>query len=278
VSAPGASLEALLAVMARLRDPQRGCPWDIAQDFASIAPYTLEEAYEVAEAIAAADPVALRDELGDLLFQVVFHARMAEERGWFDFGQVSDGIRAKLERRHPHVFGARDGEADVGSSDSSTEPAALNRQWEQLKAGERDAAGLRGTLAGVPLALPALVRAVKLSRRAGQVGFDWRDAAAVRPKVAEELGELDAAIAAQDAANTEEEVGDLLFAIVNWARHLQVDPEAALRASNRKFEQRFAAMEALARERGIGLESLDEVAWEALYQEARRQLRRAGGR
>ena len=277
MSAPGASLEELLGVMARLRDPQRGCPWDIAQDFASIAPYTLEEAYEVAEAIAAADPAGLRDELGDLLFQVVFHARMAEERGWFDFRQVSDGIRAKLERRHPHVFGAQGGEADAGGSDASTGPAALNRQWEQLKAGEREAAGLRGALAGVPLALPALVRAVKLSRRAGQVGFDWRNAAAVRPKVAEELGELDAAIAAQDAANTEEEVGDLLFAIVNWARHLQVDPEAALRASNRKFEQRFAAMEALARERGIDLASLDEVAWEALYQEARRQLRQAGG-
>jgi ATP diphosphatase len=273
VSAPGASIEALLVLMARLRDPQHGCPWDIAQDFASIAPYTLEEAHEVAEAIASGDPVALRDELGDLLFQVVFHARMAEERGWFDFAQVSDGISAKLERRHPHVFRAQDGDASDGIPVASTDPRALNRQWEQIKVGERAAAGLQGTLAGVPLALPALTRAAKLSRRAGRVGFDWRDAAAVRPKVAEELAELDAAIAAQDAANTEEEVGDLLFAIVNWARHLEVDPEAALRASNRKFEHRFAAMEALARERGIALASLDEAAWEALYQEARRQLR-----
>ena len=269
----GASLEALVALMARLRDPQGGCPWDIAQDFASIAPYTIEEAYEVAGAIADGDPAALRDELGDLLFQVVFHARMAEERGWFDFEQVSDGIRAKLERRHPHVFRAQDGGTSDESTDVSTEHAALNRQWERLKAGERAAAGLDGVLAGVPLALPALTRAAKLSRRAGQVGFDWRDAAAVRPKVAEELGELDAAIAAGDAANTAEEVGDLLFAIVNWARHLGVDPEAALRASNRKFEQRFAGMETLARERGIDFASLDEAAWESLYQEARRRLR-----
>ena len=277
MSAPGASLEALLALMARLRDPQRGCPWDVAQDFASIAPYTIEEAYEVAEAIAGGDPAALRDELGDLLFQVVFHARMAEERGWFDFAQVSDGIRAKLERRHPHVFCAQAGEADVAGSAASADPSSLNRQWEQLKAGERAAAGLQGVLAGVPLSLPALTRAAKLSRRAGQVGFDWRDAAAVRPKVAEELGELDAAIAAHDVANTEEEVGDLLFAIVNWARHLKVDPEAALRASNRKFEQRFAGMEALARQRGIGLDSLDEAAWESLYQESRRRLREGQG-
>jgi MazG family protein len=277
VSGPGASLEALLALMARLRDPRAGCPWDIAQDFASIAPYTIEEAYEVAEAIAGGDPGALRDELGDLLFQVVFHARMAEERGWFDFAQVSDGIRTKLERRHPHVFRAPDGGRADGSPDVSTDPTALNRQWERLKAGERSSAGLHGVLAGVPLALPALTRAAKLSRRAGQVGFDWRDAAAVRPKVEEELGELDAAIAAGDAANTEEEVGDLLFAIVNWARHLEVDPEAALRASNRKFEQRFAGMESLARERGIDLASLDEAAWESLYQEARRRLRREDG-
>jgi len=271
VSGPGKSLEALLALMARLRDPQRGCPWDIAQDFSSIAPYTIEEAYEVAEAIAAGDPQALRDELGDLLFQVVFHARMAEERGWFDFAQVSDGIHAKLERRHPHVFGGSAADAGAGNAHS------LNRQWEQLKAGERAAAGLEGVLAGVPLALPALVRAAKLSRRAGQVGFDWRDASAVRPKVDEELAELDAAIAARDVANTEEEVGDLLFAIVNWARHLKVDPEAALRASNRKFEQRFAGMEALARERGLELAALDETAWESLYQESRRRLKAGGG-
>ncbi len=273
MSAPGASLEALLALMARLRDPRDGCPWDISQDFASIAPYTIEEAYEVAEAIAGGDPGALRDELGDLLFQVVFHARLAQERGWFDFAQVSDGIRTKLERRHPHVFRAGDGGPGVGSAHASTGQAELNRQWERLKAGERAAAGLDGVLAGVPLALPALTRAAKLSRRAGQVGFDWRDAASVRPKVHEELGELDAAIAAGDAANTEEEVGDLLFAIVNWARHLKVDPEAALRASNRKFEARFAQMESLARERGIELASLDEAGWESLYQEARRRLR-----
>jgi nucleoside triphosphate diphosphatase len=261
--APGQSLEALLVLMARLRDPQSGCPWDRAQDFASIAPYTIEEAYEVAEAIAQGEPQALRDELGDLLFQVVFHAQMASERGWFDFSAVADGIRAKLERRHPHVFAAEPG------TRATDDHAELNRQWEQHKAAERAAAGFGGVLAGVPLALPALTRAAKLGRRAGRVGFDWSDAASVRPKVDEELAEVESAQASGDAAALAEEVGDLLFAVANWARHLKVDPEAALRAANGKFERRFAAMERMASERGLDLATLDAAAWESLWQQAK---------
>jgi ATP diphosphatase len=261
VSAPGEALDALLALMARLRDPQQGCPWDRAQSFESIVPYTIEEAYEVAEAIAQGDPQALRDELGDLLFQVVFHARMAEERQWFDFAAVAEGIRAKLERRHPHVFG----DAAVRTQD----PTGLHRQWEQHKATERAAAGATGALAGVPLALPALVRAAKLGKRAGHAGFDWPDAAGVRPKVAEELAELEAAIASGDAAAQAEELGDLLFTVVNWSRHLSLDAEGALRAANAKFELRFAAMERLAATSGSDLAGLDAAGWERLWQEAK---------
>jgi ATP diphosphatase len=261
VSGPGDSLESLLALMARLRDPEGGCPWDRAQTFASIAPYTIEEAYEVAEAIAHGEPQALRDELGDLLFQVVFHARMAEELQWFDFAAVAEGIRQKLERRHPHVFATGGG--------SQHDAAQLNRQWEQHKAGERAALGATGVLAGVPLALPALTRAAKLGKRAGHAGFDWPDAASLRPKVDEELAELAAAIASGDAAAQGEELGDLLFTVVNWARHLKLDPEAALRSANAKFEQRFAAMEHLAAQLGIELASLDASGWERLWLEAK---------
>jgi nucleoside triphosphate diphosphatase len=264
VSAPGQSLEALLALMARLRDPRSGCPWDRAQDFASVAPYTIEEAYEVAEAIAQGEPQALRDELGDLLFQVVFHAQMASERGWFDFAAVAEGIRAKLERRHPHVF------APSGAT-VAADAAVLNRQWERHKAAERTAAGQGGVLAGVPLALPALTRAAKLGKRAGRVGFDWSDAASVRPKVDEELAEVEQAQAGGDAAALAGEVGDLLFAVANWARHLAVDPEAALRTANGKFERRFAAMERMAAQRGLELATLDAAAWEALWQAAKAQ-------
>jgi nucleoside triphosphate diphosphatase len=255
------ALQALLALMARLRDPQSGCPWDRAQTFASIVPYTIEEAYEVADAIARGDRTQLRDELGDLLFQVVFHARLAEERGWFDFAAVAQAIHAKLVRRHPHVF------AGV-----TIEPAQLMREWEAHKARERAAqtapGSERGVLGGVPAALPALMRAAKLGRRAGRVGFDWPDAGGVRAKIAEELSEVDAALAAGGGAAAEE-LGDLLFAIVNWGRHLEIDAETALRAANDKFERRFHSMERLARARGLTLEQLSAQEWEGLWQEVK---------
>ena len=265
------ALGALLALMARLRDPQRGCPWDREQTFSSIAPYTIEEAYEVADAIERGEREALRDELGDLLFQVVFHARMAEERGWFDFAAVATTIHDKLVRRHPHVFAG-----------ASPTPQELVRAWEEQKAQERAAsagpepAGEGTVLAGVPRALPALVRAAKLGHRAAGVGFDWPDAREVRAKVLEELHEMDGALAAGeageagcDAGVVADELGDLLFSIVNWSRHLKLDAEAALRAANVKFERRFATMESLARARSLDLESLSAAEWDALWREAK---------
>ncbi len=259
---------ALLELMVRLRDPQQGCPWDREQTFASIAPYTIEEAYEVADAIDGGSPEKLRDELGDLLFQVVFHARLAQELGWFDFAAVARSIHDKLVRRHPHVFAA-----DVLSG-----AGQQNRSWEEIKAQERAQAALRGdgapgVLADVPKSLPALARAAKLGRRAGRVGFDWTNAAQVREKVLEELAEVDAEVtgsAAVDAARVEEELGDLLFAVANWARHLHVDAEEALRAANRKFESRFRKMEALAASGGTALESLNPTQWEELWERAKR--------
>jgi MazG family protein len=267
------AMGALLALMARLRDPERGCPWDRAQTFATIAPYTIEEAYEVADAIEHGDREHLREELGDLLFQVVFHARMAEEHGWFDFSEVANGIREKLVRRHPHLFAG-----------ATLAPQDLMRVWEEQKAQERAAAQARsaatgtGTvLAGVPRALPALTRAAKLGRRAARVGFDWPDARAVRAKVLEELHEVDDALTsagepAERAPGSQElagELGDLLFTIVNWSRHLHIDTEAALRAANDKFERRFARMESLAQARGLELAQLSAAEWDALWDEAK---------
>jgi len=265
------AVAALLALMARLRDPERGCSWDLEQTFATIAPYTLEEAYEVADAIEHGDREHLREELGDLLFQVVFHARMAEERGWFDFSTVANGIREKLVRRHPHLF------AGV-----TIAPRDLVRVWEEQKAQERAAAqaravaeGASAVLAGVPRALPALTRAAKLGRRAARVGFDWPDAPSVRSKVVEELREVDGALEAAGSSGADAaqalagELGDLLFAIVNWTRHLHVDAEAALRAANDKFERRFARMESLARARGLDLAGLTATEWNALWNEAK---------
>ncbi len=217
----------LLAVMAKLRDPDGGCEWDLAQDFATIAPYTIEEAYEVADAIAGGDPAAICDELGDLLLQVVFHAQIAADAGLFGFNDVATAISDKMERRHPHIFG-----------DRKTDD--VRQQWEQIKADERAADGPKGALSGVALSLPALLRAQKLQSRAARVGFDWPDDAGPRDKIAEELAEV--AVAADDAAR-HEEVGDLLFAVVNYARHLGVDAETALRDANIKFARRFAAME-----------------------------------
>lgn len=253
-------LTRLLGVMRRLRDPEGGCAWDRAQTMSSIVPHTLEEAYELAQAIATGDPAAVRDELGDLLFQVVFLSRIAEEQGQFDFDAVATAIADKLERRHPHVFGGQAAPDAVGQS----------AVWEGLKAAERAAAGEGGALAGVAAALPALTRADKLSKRAARVGFDWTDIADVRGKVSEELGELEAALRdGEPRARQEEELGDLLFAVTNWARHLGLDAEASLRRSNAKFETRFARMEALARERGLALDELDLPAWEALWAQAK---------
>ncbi|MBS0477932.1 MAG: nucleoside triphosphate pyrophosphohydrolase [Proteobacteria bacterium] len=220
-------IERLVAIMARLRDPQRGCEWDTAQTFATIAPYTIEEAYEVADAIERADMEDLRDELGDLLLQVVFHARMAEEAGDFAFGDVVAAICDKMERRHPHIFG----DAAEGG----------HHLWEVIKAEERDAKGHVSALDGVAIDLPALLRAEKLQKRAARTGFDWPDASGPRAKIDEELSEVEAAA---DDAHRVEEVGDLLFAVVNWARKFGIDPETALRAANAKFERRFRAMEA----------------------------------
>ena len=228
----------LVAIMARLRDPEGGCPWDIEQDFDSIAPYTIEEGYEVADAIARKDMGGLRDELGDLLFQVVYHARMAEEAGAFAFDDVVRAISDKMVRRHPHVFGddSRDKSADQQTID-----------WERLKAAERGAAG---ALDGVAVGLPALTRAVKLQNRAARVGFDWPDAGAVLDKIAEETAELVEAREAGDAGRVREEYGDLMFVMANLARHLRLDPEAALRDANAKFTRRFAAIEAALADEG----------------------------
>jgi len=252
-------LEALLRVCAQLRDPQQGCPWDRAQTLGSIAPHTIEEAYEVADAIAAGDPARIRDELGDLLFQVLLDAQLAREQGWFEFADVAAGLREKLVRRQPHVFGDTKDETH----------AALARQWDSHKAAERAAAGLQGTLAGVPRALPALVRAAKLGRRAAAVGFDWPDEQAVRSKITEEVRETESAIAAGDPTAVAEELGDVLFVLVNWARLLHVDPETALRAANDKFERRFAAMEARIAARGLAMKELSFEQWDQLWAEAK---------
>ena len=223
----------LLDIMARLRDPATGCPWDQAQDFATIAPYTIEEAYEVADAIARNDMAALPDELGDLLFQVVYHARLGEERGCFDFAQVARAIADKMVRRHPHVFG-----------DAAAREAAVHGEaWEAQKAAERHARHEFGALAGVPVGLPALTRAEKLSRRAARVGFDWPDVAAVLAKLDEEVGELRAELPAADPARLADELGDMLFVMANLARKLGLDPEACLRGANDKFARRFGGVE-----------------------------------
>lgn len=255
-----ASLDRLLDIMRALRDPATGCAWDREQTMASIVPHTLEEAYEVAEAVGRGEPPQIRDELGDLLFQVVFLSRIAEERGEFDFEAVAAAIADKLVRRHPHVFRAHE------SLSAELQTVA----WERFKAEERARAGDAGVLSGVALALPALTRAAKLGKRAGRVGFDWPEVSGVRAKVDEELAELESALAdGESTARQAEELGDLLFAIANWARHLRLDPEAALRASNAKFERRFSTMERLAAERGLVLEGLELAAWEALWSEAK---------
>ncbi len=233
-----AQLTRLLDIMAQLRDPETGCPWDVEQTFATIAPYTIEEAYEVADAISEGDMAGLREELGDLLLQVVFHARMAEEDGQFDFDAVAGAIADKMVRRHPHVFG------DTTFDDE----AAQKTNWEAHKSAERatkaEQSGRRpSVLDGVPSALPALLRCEKLGKRAARVGFEWPDVGGALDKLDEELGELKAEIDHGDAARLTDEIGDVLFSVVNVARHLRIDPEAALRHANTKFERRFHAVE-----------------------------------
>jgi len=256
-------MDALLELMRRLRDADSGCPWDARQTFASIAPYTLEEAFEVADAIERGDMEALREELGDLLFQVVFHARMAEEQGAFDFAAVAGGLNDKMRRRHPHVFGT----ARVADADAQTVA------WEAHKARERAERGAEaaGALDGVPLNLPALARAQKLGRRAARVGFDWPHAGAVLHKLDEERAELEQAIAARvrRPEEVEEELGDLLFTVVNLARHLEVDAEAALRRAGLKFERRFRAVETRLAAAGKCFEQMEPEALERLWSEVK---------
>ena len=265
-------IDRLIAIMAKLRDPKGGCPWDLEQDFATIAPYTIEEAYEVADAISRGDMAALREELGDLLLQVVYHARMAEERGNFRFDDVADAIADKMVARHPHVFGNTEVDGAAGQT----------RMWEEFKSRERAArAGASGkpqsVLDDVPLALPALLRAEKLQKRAARVGFDWPEAAQVLDKIEEEIAELRAELksgaAKADPARVADEIGDLLFALANLARHLKTDPETALRGCNEKFERRFRSIEqALAAQgRSPRDASLEEM--EALWVEAKRKER-----
>jgi ATP diphosphatase len=275
---PSRDIRRLIDIMAALRDPVHGCPWDVEQTFASIAPFTIEEAYEVADAIERGSSEDLREELGDLLLQVVFHARMAEEAGLFDFGGVVEAITAKLVRRHPHVFG--DAKA-LG-------PDEVKALWGRIKSDEKRAklaseakAGQHteaksGALDGVPLALPALSRAMKLQEKAGKVGFDWNDVRAVLDKIREEIIEVEAEIAEDSAQALSNEVGDLLFAAVNLARHLKVDPEAALRSANAKFERRFAHIEMRLAEGGQTPDGASLNEMERLWDEAKVQERLAG--
>jgi len=260
------SLDHLLTIMAQLRDPEHGCPWDCAQDFTTIAPYTIEEAYEVADAIARSDMAALKDELGDLLFQVVFHSRMAEEAGLFAFADVAAAIADKMLRRHPHVFGT----VKISSVTAQSEA------WEAHKAAERQARARQAeqkesVLDGVALALPALLRSIKIQARAARIGFDWPNATEVFVKIDEEIAELRTELAhSADQTLLEDELGDILFAVANLARKLEIDPEAALRRATAKFERRFRRVEALVDERATGT---DLDALEALWQEVKRQER-----
>ena len=266
---PSRDITRLIEIMAALRTPVTGCPWDLEQNFETIAPYTIEEAYEVADAIARGDLHDLRDELGDLLLQSVYHARLAEEQGAFSFGDVVEAVTTKMIRRHPHVFADENG--------NTTE--AAQGFWERIKAEERAARVARGkvepagALAGVPVGLPALTRALKLQDKAGRVGFDWNDPRAVLAKIREEADEIEAELDTADKANSKAraaaEVGDLLFAVVNLARHLDADPESILRATNMKFERRFASIEAALAARGKKPQDATLEEMDALWDEAK---------
>ncbi len=268
-------LNDLLHLMARLRDPQHGCPWDLQQNYASIVPHTLEEAYEVADAIESGDFDHLPGELGDLLFQVVYYSQLAREEGRFDFATVVDAITRKLVRRHPHVF--PDGDLYGSPEVPRLDEAAIKQRWEEIKAEERAekaaAPEQLSLLDDVPSALPALSRAAKLQKRAAQVGFDWPEALPVVDKVREELGEVLEAMSDNDPQAIAEELGDLLFVVVNLARHLKVDPENALRAANGKFERRFRFIEQALREAGRPIESCDLEELDGLWGEAKKAER-----
>jgi MazG family protein len=257
-------IQSLLDIMRQLRDPDSGCPWDLKQNFHSIVPYTIEETYELVDAIAAEDFAQIRDELGDVLFQVVFYSQMAKEQGLFSFDDVVNGISRKLLRRHPHIF-AKPDERQVSEQE-------VKERWEQIKGEERQQKNQVGALDDVPRALPALSRSQKLQKRAASVGFDWSELDAVRGKMDEELGELAEAVSEGDSAAIESEVGDIFLAMVNLARHLGVDAEAALRHANRRFEDRFSLMETAAERDGSQLseESLEQL--EERWQAAKREL------
>jgi ATP diphosphatase len=259
-------IETLLEIMARLRDPEKGCPWDLEQDFSTIAPYTIEEAYEVADAIEHGDMDELRDELGDLLFQVVFHAQMAKEADAFDFGGVVAGVCDKMVRRHPHVFG----EATVAGAEAQTEA------WEAAKERERDQRGHQSLLDDVPRGMAELQRAVKLQKRAARVGFDWAAPEPVLRKLDEEIGEMREAMASGSLDAMEDELGDLLFVLANLARQLEIDPAHALRRANAKFELRFRAIEVAVGSRAT-LESMSLDQMEALWQQVKERQRSMSG-
>lgn len=260
-STPEAAIAELLSIMARLRDPDGGCPWDLKQTFDTVVPYTIEEAFEVAEAVARRDYPELREELGDLLLQVVFHSQMAREQGLFDFAEVVAVLNEKMVRRHPHVFG------EVEAADEST----VKVNWEAIKADERARKGREhhSAVDGVPDGLPALQRACKLQKKASKVGFDWRQAGPVREQVGLELAELDQALLEGDRDAIEDELGDVFFTLVNLARHLKLDPDLALRRASDKFEQRFRQVEALA---DAPLSDYDEAALDGLWREAKKRL------
>jgi len=268
---PSRDISRLIEIMAALRTPVTGCPWDLEQNFSTIAPYTIEEAYEVADAIQRGDLPDLCDELGDLLLQVVFHARMAQEQDAFDFGGVVEAVTAKMIRRHPHVFG--DGK---DPKESGQDTQAVNAQWERVKAEERAAKAERhppkapSALDGVPVALPALTRALKLQQKASRVGFDWNDPRAVLAKIREEADEIEAELDRADNDKAATEVGDLLFAVVNLARHLNADPEAILRATNAKFERRFTAIERALAAQGKAPQDATLAEMDALWDEAKK--------
>lgn len=265
ISNTGDAMQQLLAIMAQLRNPEGGCPWDLKQDFRSILPHTLEEAYEVADAIESDDRMQLRDELGDLLFQVVFYCQLAREEGSFEFADVAQTMSDKLIRRHPHVFSPSADEAELGPS--ALDADQVLQKWEAIKQAERDAKHQHSVLDDVPNALPAMQRSAKLQKRAANVGFDWPDVTPVLANMAEELEEIEQAFASGDKDHTLEELGDLMFACVNMARHLKQDPEQVMRAANAKFERRFRFLETQLVEAGESLESVDlermEAGWKA---------------
>ena len=265
ISNTGDAMQQLLAIMAQLRNPEGGCPWDLKQDFRSILPHTLEEAYEVADAIESDDRMQLRDELGDLLFQVVFYCQLAREEGSFEFADVAQTMSDKLIRRHPHVFFPPADEAGLGTS--ALDADQVLQKWEAIKQTERDAKHQHSVLDDVPNALPAMQRSAKLQKRAANVGFDWPDVTPVLANMAEELEEIEQAFASGDKDHTLEELGDLMFACVNMARHLKQDPEQVMRAANAKFERRFRFLETQLVEAGESLESVGlermEAGWKA---------------